>query len=240
MRKLGILGLICVSMVLLSCGGNRSIVQPETVPGLAQSEAVPGDYVLGTGDILKIEFSYSQNLNRQLTIRPDGKITLPLKGETMAAGITPAELNKKITSLYADTLKDPVITVSVEGFNKSNLVYVMGEVQRPDYYQMESPTTVTQILARAGVISSTANLNSILVISRGEEGKPVGKLVNVNEVLKKANLDYDVVLKKYDIVYVPKTSIAKANQFVDQYINRMVPNLFRFNYVLGNSHVTTD
>ena len=106
----------------------------------------------------------------------------------------------------------------------------MGEVYKPNYFLLDGPTTVSQILARAGGFQDTAKLNNILIISRDQERKAVGKTVNIESVLGEANIGHDVMLKQYDVVYVPKTEIAKAGVFVDQYINAIIPNVIRVNF----------
>lgn len=255
-------------------------------------------YRLSVGDAIRVEFIYHAEMNRDLTLQPDGKIILPLKGELDAAGLTPVELNKKITRLYSDTFQDPLVTVTLLEFNQpvvqfqeairsdrrgqsrlvtirpdgfitfpviddikavgmtvpqlkqvvtrkyqekienvaislmlekanSNLAYVLGEVRRPDFYRMDTPTSVSQILSRAGIIFETAELTTILVISRSQDNRPVGRLFNFEEVLAQANIGNDFLLKQYDVVYVPKTKITKVNVFVEQYINRIVPDFFR-------------
>lgn len=255
-------------------------------------------YRLSVGDSIRLEFQYHAELNRDLTLQPDGKIMLPLKGELIAAGLTPMELDREITKLFSDTFQKPVITVTLLTFNQpvtqfqeairsdrrgqgrllkirpdgyitfpvigdvmaaartlpqlveiatrkyqekvenlsislmlqeanSNLVYVLGEVRKPDFYKMESPTTVSQILSRAGILFETAELTTILVISRTKENKPWGRIFNLEEVLAQANIGNDFLLKQYDVVYVPKTKIDKAGVFVENYVNRLVPRFFR-------------
>lgn len=237
-RKLGMVMAYVLFVFLGACAGqNHKIVSENAVEPIMSETVEQVDYVLRTGDVLKVEFYYNEKLSRQVVIRPDGKITLPLKGEVTAAGLTPNELKDKITSLFADMLKQPEVTVSVESFNKNNFVYILGEVHKPDYYAIESPTTVTQLLARAGVLTSTANLDTVLVLSRSKDGKPVGRLVNVNKILKEANLNDDLLLNRFDVVYVSQTRISKVNQFVDQYINRLIPSLFRVSYVIGRTSI---
>ena len=227
-----------VLIVSLGCAGqNYTVLSENSTPSVVPHSMEQRDYVLGTGDTLKVDFYYNEKLNRQVVIRPDGKITLPLKGEIAAAGLTPQALADKIASLFIDMLKEPQVTVSVESFNKNNFVYVLGEVQKPDHYAMDSPTTVTQLLARAGVNTSTANLDTVFVLTRSKDGKPVGKLVNVNKILKEANLNDDFLLSRFDVVYVSRTRISKVDQFVDQYINRLIPNLFRVSYNLGRATI---
>lgn len=259
------------------------------------------EYVLEVGDIIKIDFYLHTDLNREVIIRPDGKTTLPIKGDIPAAGLTPSELARILNKIYEDTFRDPGITVTLVEFNqaikdfhesirsrtlgqsklfpirpdgyitfplikdikaagltldqlrrdvsyryngiipdlsfslvlkeiKSNLVYVMGEVARPDFYIMETPTLVSQIMARAGVNLNTARLDSIIVISRTTDGKPVGRLVNLDKILGQGNIGNDVLLRQYDIVFVPRSRIMNAGLFVEQYINQLIPRAVRLNF----------
>ena len=262
-------------------------------------------YILSIGDVIKVEFYYHPELNRETTILPDGKIALPLKGEIDVSGLTPSQLAEKITRLYSDIFKDPSVTITLveydqaiiqlkeaianrdrgqsklsvirpDGFitlpllpkdikasgltipqlkavvskdyreilsnldlslilekSRSNLVYVMGEVRKPNYYQMDSPTTLTQILSRAGGLLDTAGTSSILVLSRDKEKKPVGRLVDLDKIIGEGNIGNDLLLRQYDVVYVPRSTISNVNLFVDQYINKIVPEFFRTSLVFG-------
>ena len=262
-------------------------------------------YVLAVGDVIRVEFYYHPDLNREMSILPDGKITLPLKGEIDVSGLTPSQLTENLTQIYSDILRDPSITITMieydqainqlkiaitnrdrgqsklsvirpDGFitlpllprdikasgltlpqlkavvtedyskivdnlalsliletSKSNVVYVMGEVKKPDYYQMDTPTTLTQILSRAGGLLDTAGTSSILVLSRDKERKPVGRLVDLDKSIGEGNIGNDLLLRQYDVVYVPRSTIANVDLFVDQYINKIVPNFFRTSLVFG-------
>ena len=263
------------------------------------------DYVLAVGDVINVEFYYHSDLNRKVSILPDGKISLPLKGEIEVSGLTCSQLSEILTKTYSDIFRDPFITITLVEYNqtinelkkaittsvrgqsklltirpdgfmtlpllsqdvkasgltvpqlkaivlqnysemvnnldlsliletsKSNLVYVMGEVRKPNYYQMDVPTTLTQILSRAGGLLDTAQTSSILVLSRNNERKPVGRLVDLNKIIGEGNIGNDLLLRQYDVVYVPKSTIARLDLFIDQYINKIVPDFFRASMVFG-------
>lgn len=242
-RGVGLILLLSAGVLIASCAGPQ--IAKDNVASFITNEPAAvqepqREYVLSAGDTIKVEFYYNEKLNRQLTIRPDGRITLPLKGDVDASHLTPDQLSRNIRELFKDDLTEPVVTVTLEATSKSNVVYVMGEVHKPDYFVLDSPTTVTQILARAGVNMATANLDTVLVVSRSNQGKPVGRLINVKNVIEKANLDQDVLLKKHDIVYVSSSTIARADLFVDQYINRLIPNFFRITYNVGDLGLRND
>ena len=98
---------------------------------------------------------------------------------------------------------------------------------------MEGPRTVTQILSMAGGVKDTAEKETILVVSRDKSWRPVGRLVNLKKIIEEGNIGYDLVLNQYDIVYVPKSRIARADLWVDQYINGIVPDFFRVGVGFG-------
>jgi len=95
---------------------------------------------------------------------------------------------------------------------------------------MIGPTTVSQLLSKAGIKMETADLDTVLVVRKNKDRTPVARLVNVNRVLRGGDFSQDVFLQRYDIVYVPKTGIARANQFVDQYLNAIIPSSIRFGF----------
>ncbi len=112
--------------------GARERLFDDLTKGLSSYRLVPGDavevlylgsnqpqsteYLLGVGDRLRIEFHYTDEAARTLVVRPDGMITLPLKGDMMAAGRTPMQLTRDIEMLYADVFRTPKVSVIVEQF----------------------------------------------------------------------------------------------------------------------------
>ncbi|BBO68086.1 hypothetical protein DSCA_20160 [Desulfosarcina alkanivorans] len=168
--------------------------------------------------------------SKTMLIRPDGYISpFFLETDTKASGQTVKQLEKTLSANYKKRFSSVAISIALYSTN-SNLVYVNGEVRKPDSYQLVGPTTVTQILSEAGIIFETASLKTVLVLSRSLDGKPVGRLVNIEDVLKNGNIGEDIFLKRFDVVFVPKNKIAQANQFIDQYINKIIPRDISMNF----------
>lgn len=82
-------------------------------------EPQQSEYLIGVRDRLRVEFFYHPQLSRTIVVRPDGRITLPLRGDIVAAGRTPAQLAAQLQELYQDVYRDPVVTVSVEEFSSA-------------------------------------------------------------------------------------------------------------------------
>lgn len=77
------------------------------------------EYVIGVSDRLRVDFFYHPDSSRTLVVRPDGRVTLPLRGDVVAAGLTPEQLAARLRELYQDVYRDPVVTVSVEKFSST-------------------------------------------------------------------------------------------------------------------------
>jgi polysaccharide export outer membrane protein len=176
---------------------------------------------LGPGDVIDIKHFYVPELDESQIVRPDGCLTLPLIGEVSVTGKTPVQLEKELARRYLAHLKEPHLTVLVRRVY-NNRVWVTGEVKRPGPVQINGPLTLLEALTEVGgPIRPTADLRQVLVV-RQRDGRHYGCLVNVKETLQ-GMAGEQFYLQPRDVVYVPPTRITKANDWVDQYINKMVP-----------------
>jgi polysaccharide export outer membrane protein len=107
------------------------------------------DYHLGAGDKLRVEIYKQEQLSQSLQIRPDGKITLPLVGDIMAAGRTSLELKDVLTTQFKEYVNNPVVTVIVQDAVAAQ-VFVIGDVRGPGPQVMNGSLTALQALAKAG------------------------------------------------------------------------------------------
>jgi polysaccharide biosynthesis/export protein len=224
--------LLVISLLLTACAPsiqnsvNADFVKSRT-SALQQSE-----YVIQPGDQLEIKFFYNPELNELLTVRPDGRITLQLAQEVMAAGLTPAQLTVSLTNTYSKELANPGIAVIIRSFT-SQRVYVDGEVNKPGMINLSSSMTVLQSIAEAGGFKNTARQGEVLIIRKSGEKKPLTIVVNLKDAIYGSDTGQDITLASYDIVYVPKSAIANINQFVDQYIRQNIPVNFGLSYGFG-------
>jgi protein involved in polysaccharide export with SLBB domain len=208
-------------------------------------------YTLGIGDTLSIKLLYNSELNSEVKVRPDGKISLPLIDEVMVAGKTPSQLKALVTDKYAkklDVEETPEVTIMLQDCkipklivslmnSASQIVYTVGEVNQPKVLNMIGPMKVLQAIALSGGANNNAKLDSIILIRYSNSNAATAHLLDMNQVL--AGKIPDVNLKPYDIVFVPKTSMAKTDIFM-QRIWRMIPTqfLFSFPYNLNSSEIT--
>jgi polysaccharide export outer membrane protein len=202
------------------CSGIHPSPPEEGLVPPAGDEA--GEYRLRPGDVVNVKFFYNPELNELLPIRPDGKISLQLVDDVQAAGLTPPELDRVLTEKYAAVLHEPEIVVIVKEFG-SQKVYVGGEVRTPGIVPLAARMTALQAIFYAGGFRETAQPSSVILIRRGEDGRPAVRAVNLSDVISGKAPGSDPVLSAFDVVFVPKTFIAKANRFVEQYIRQMIP-----------------
>ncbi len=182
-----------------------------------------GDYIIAAGDQLQVKFQYHQNLDIAMTVRPDGKISMPFAEEVQASGKTVAELDAELEKRVGENLKDGDLAVVVAGFTKQR-IYVAGEVTRPGQFDLIEGMTAQRAIAAAGWIRITAAEDSVVVLRVLGKNKAQAFKIDLSEDALIAN---DVELKPYDIVYVPRSSIAKVGDWVDLYLERTVPSWVR-------------
>jgi polysaccharide export outer membrane protein len=174
------------------------------------------EYRIGVGDVLDIVFIYHHNLNtRGVPVRHDGRISVPYVGDAMAAGLTPMELDSLLTERYSEILREPTLSVIVKQ-EAERLVYVLGEVNRPGGYPYKDRITLVQSIAAAGGMRESAKGAHTVLIRREGLNKIVGIEVDVKSILNGNSIQNDLLLRKYDIVYVPKSAIYTVAEFADQ------------------------
>lgn len=186
-------------------------------------------YLIQPGDQMDVKFYNVPALNESVTVRPDGCLSLELAHEIKAAGLTPEELGQAIAKYYAVELNEPKVTVILKSFSGQK-VFVQGEVNKPDLVALSPNMTLLQSIAVAGGMKDTALAEDVIVIRRGKDGNREIARVDVSKALSGSDPRGDFILAPYDIVYVPKTTIAKLNVWVDKYLRQNIPFSFSLAY----------
>ena len=232
MEKVVGIGFI-ILLVLIGCAPVAKNPTSITYPGIQVSYPyIEKEYKLQVGDQLDIKFFYNPELNEQVTIRPDGRISLQLAHEIMVAGLTPAELTNLLIKKYATEVKRPEITVIVRSFS-SQRVYVDGEVAKPGMISLVGFMTVLPTISQAGGVKDSARTSEVIVIRRGADNKPLVIPVNLDKAIDGTDMSQDIILRPFDIVYVPRSPIANVNVWVDLYIRKNIPISTGFGYTFG-------
>jgi polysaccharide export outer membrane protein len=188
---------VCISMAYSQEGkegAEKKQPEPRWMPA---SES----YVIGPEDVLNIHVWKEEALSRNVLVRMDGKISLPLIDDVQAAGYTARQLKEILTKKLKEFIENPVVSVTVAEAN-SYKVYVSGQVRTPGVYRLRSETTLLQIIPMAGGFTDWANRKKILII-RKENGKEKRTTVNYKKIVQGDNPESNIILRAGDTIIVP-------------------------------------
>ncbi len=160
-------------------------------------------YNIGIDDVLSITFWQEPDLNSDVRVRNDGKITLPVIGDINAVGLTTAQLAKDVVkqiSFYNPGISQA--TVIVSEYN-SKVVVISGSVNTPGEYHFERIPNILEVIRRAGGAMPEADLTGVTIIRQSDEGKADVIDVNLAKYIKDGDLTKMPKLKAKDMVNVP-------------------------------------
>ena len=167
----------------------------------AQAQTLP-DYKLHPGDKLTVGvYDDPKLLPQDMVVAPDGKISYPMVGEVMVAGKTVQQVRTELESKLKKYLWDPIATVIVTD-PKGNVVYVIGQVNKPGAITMNPTINVLQALSIAGGGNPYAKLDSVIVI-RSSTGAQHVLPFKYGQVASGRDLEQNVQLESGDVVVVP-------------------------------------
>ena len=162
--------------------------QPPTPPAAQAGGPVNVDpnYVIGADDSITVTVWKEAQLSGTLTVRPDGKVSLPLINDIVAAGFTPMQLAADITSRLTKFVTDPVVSVRVDSV-KSKRIFMTGEIGRPGPLDLTPGMTILQAISTAGGPTVYAKKKQMYIL-RGDSIKQ-----------QKIPFDYTKAVKKGDM-----------------------------------------
>lgn len=213
--------------------------QPSVRVSLAESPFNPDQpdkYMVYPGDLLLVRFPTDPNLDQQVRIRSDGKITVPHVGDVVAAQRSPEEVAAEVKEKLSGVLRQPEVTVIVME-ETGRRIYVGGQVQNPGAMALNPHQTLLQAVFEAGGVTGTAHKGDVLIL-RHRVGEATYVLeADLDRIL--ARQEPDIRLEPYDIIHVPETIIAQVDRFVEQYVNLIIPRSvsFPFTGYLGTQRV---
>ena len=168
----------------------------------AEIAADSDSYVIGSEDVLYIHvWGEEKTLSKQVTVRIDGKISMPLVDEIQATGLTPLQLKEKLTDKLKQFVESPNVTVIVMEAN-SFKVYISGRVQKPGVLRLRAETSLVQAISMVGGFTDWANQKKIIVI-RKENGKEKRFTINYKKIINGEDLKSNIILKAGDTIVVP-------------------------------------
>jgi len=201
---------MCVLLWVLAAGQVwGQTAKPEAKPAVpekpileeaAKGVAAPVDpktFQIGPEDVLLVRVWREPDLSGALSVRPDGKITIPLVGEIQAGGLTPEQLTKSIGDALSKFINRPEVLVQIQAVHSKRFL-VSGEVNRPGTYPLVTPVAVMEALVQAGGLREFANKKKIIII-RGT----LRLKFNYGDVIKGKNPSQNVLVEHGDHIVVP-------------------------------------
>jgi len=206
---------VVVLGVVTGCAGTRRAVEgPHVIE----------PYTVYPPDVLRIDVRPEAELSTDVTVRPDGKISLAILGDVEVQGLTPAEIDQKLTQALSQYVRNLDVTVTVTGFN-SKRYSVIGEVFRQGEYPFTGEITAWEAVAIAGGYTRRAAPSSARVV-RGDPEEPQVMPVNLARIALRGESARDIILEESDIVYVPPDAFSRVGYFFERI-------LFPFSSILG-------
>jgi protein involved in polysaccharide export with SLBB domain len=214
---------------------------PDLPPAPAEPPAATGyvsslePYRIQVGDVLDVRLMLNPELNEEVAVRPDGHISTTVARDELAYGRTVPELTAALTRAYSADLRNPRLSVILRSFAPTR-IYVGGEVNNPGEFITVGPTlTLSQAMARAGGLKfTTSDENKIFIIRRGPNDVPEFFSTRFDAVMWGKDPAADVRLAPYDVVFVPRTTVAEVYRFFQTYLLQFVPVSWGFSYVVGS------
>ena len=207
MQTLTIRSVVTAAAVVLSTGLHAQTAQAPngTEPRTRTSASgAAADYRLMPGDKLRVEVYKDAQLSQSLQVRPDGKVTLPLLGDIIAADLTPMQLRDRIAGSLKEYVQNPVVTVIVTTFvgPSGEQIRVVGEAAKPQILPFRSKLTLLDVMIAVGGLTDFADGNAATIFRVSEGGKLYS--VRLRDLVKRGDISANVDMAPGDILVIPQ------------------------------------
>ena len=216
MVRVVVAALVLAVSLFVATAGAQSVPARPPEPGAVRPaapgfdpESLASEYRIAPGDVVQVFVWREADLSREVRVRTDGNLTVPLIGDLLAAGKTPRELADELGRALAQFITSPVVNVILKESSTLRF-FVLGEVGKPGEYPLLGRTTVMQALALAGGFREYAKTEEIKILRQDQrviDGRPqtqeTALAVNYKLLAQGQNLQQDLVLKPGDVIVVP-------------------------------------
>ncbi len=191
------------------------------------------EYRLYPGDQIEVRVPSAPELSQKvLTVQPDGRISMPLIGQVAVADRSIADATAALSQAYASQLIHPDVEIAVSQAAPLK-VFVGGEVDKPGVYDMAGPIDALQAVITAGGFKTTAKRGGVVVIRRGADGRAMLRTADLLNGIYRPQATDSVPLRRFDIVYVPRSGVAEVGLFMQQYLREALP--VQFSYAINGN-----
>jgi len=206
MRRLTRILVLACAGLLAACGSAPVVHQPDNVKASAPVDlASQNDYIIGTGDVLKIQVLRNPDLNAEVPVRPDGKISTPLVNDVVAVGKSPTQLARDMEKVLGEFVRAPTVSVIVSrSTGDQGKVKVVGQAVAPKAVPYRNGMTVMDLVIEVGGLSQFAAGNRAKIIRLNSSGTQEIH-VHLNDLFNKGKISENVMLRPGDILVIPET-----------------------------------
>ncbi len=201
------LKVLCVGLAMCGSSGlGMAWADSDVMGATGQSKfIVTSDYIIGPQDVLEISVWRNPDLSRQVTVRPDGRISLPLIGDVKAVGRTTGQLKDAIAEKLKEYKENPTVAIVVQQVN-SYFIYVQGAVGQQGRYPLLTKTSLIQALTLAGGLAPDAVRSRVVVFRMNAEGnEPQRMVVNYDDIILRGAENFE--LQPGDTIVVPSETM---------------------------------
>jgi polysaccharide export outer membrane protein len=198
--------------------------------GYATWQESEPEYRLYPGDQIDVTVLSAPELNRAVTVQPDGRISVPLVAPLMVADRPIPQVEAALSAAYASQLVRPQVSISLRQATPLS-IFIGGEVDKPGIYPMPGDIDALQAVIMAGGFRTSGNASEVVIIRRGPGGRPMARTANLSQVIRDPARTDAVPLRRFDMVIVPRKAISSLALFVQQYLRDPLP--VQFSYVIN-------
>ncbi len=225
------LPLVAALIALAGCGSDPkpSAVFP-TEPWQASGFEDP-DYLLAPGDTVEVVVHSAPELSRELIVAPDGRLRMPLASPIIASAHSIPEVEAALRESLSVELKDPDLDIIPIAFASQN-IFVGGEVAQPGMHALPGQIDPLQAILMSGGFTRDARKREVILMRRLPGGDVRTVVLDLKQGIENPDYAAWLPLRRFDIVYVPRTKISEQNQFMEQYVRNALPVQFSLYYDL--------
>ncbi|HOW42462.1 MAG TPA: polysaccharide biosynthesis/export family protein [Candidatus Omnitrophota bacterium] len=182
------------------------------------------EYTVTIDDEMKISVWQNPDLDHEVTVRSDGRISFPLIGDIVAEGLTVSQLTNQIQDKLQEFVRNPKVSILLKKMGGSRVV-IIGEVNKPGIYNVTRARTVFEAIALAEGTTNHAVLSSVVLV-RNVLTNPTAQRINLAKIMQGKDLQQNMVLQSEDLIFVPKRFIANLNYFLGQIVDPIAKGAF--------------
>ncbi len=190
--------LLVVGLLMSGCSSSLP-------PAPATADTPDKIYKIGPADSVNVVVWRNPDLSAQVSVRPDGRISLPLVEDVVAAGRNPADLARDVEKALSKFIRDPVVTVIVNNFQgvTSEQIRIVGEATKPQIVPFRQNTTLLDVMIQVGGLTDFADGNGAVLVRGSESGKQYS--LRLKDLLKRGDISANVDMKPGDVIIVPQS-----------------------------------